>query len=194
MIIIVFNGTLWGSFLYISRNASGIRKPNGIIALHSSFKHLPRMSFCCEQTTELYIGDKIKRLEPSTLVGAEPCWKALRLCSEPLFCPEAVTWPCPLHSATKAGSLPCPEAIWEEVIFFFFFLINTFIYLFIFGCIGSSLRCARFSLVAASRGYYSLQCAGFSLRWLLLLWSTGSRFAGFSSCSTRTSVVVAHGL
>ena len=31
------------------------------------------------------------------------------------------------------------------------------------------------SLVAASGGYSSLRCAGFSLRWLLLLWSTGSR-------------------
>ena len=40
------------------------------------------------------------------------------------------------------------------------------------------------SLVAASGGYSSLQCTGFSLRWLLLLWSTGSRCAGFSSCGT----------
>ena len=31
------------------------------------------------------------------------------------------------------------------------------------------------SLVAASRGYSLLRCAGFSLRWLLLLWLTGSR-------------------
>ena len=38
------------------------------------------------------------------------------------------------------------------------------------------------SLVAVSRGYSSLQCAGFSLRWLLLLRSTGSRCMGFSSC------------
>ena len=51
---------------------------------------------------------------------------------------------------------------------FSFFKIYLF-YLFIFGCVGSSL-----------------QCAGFSLRWLLLLRSTGSRRAG--------SVVVAHGL
>ena len=42
------------------------------------------------------------------------------------------------------------------------------------------------SLVTASGGYSSLQCAGFSLQWLLLLRSTGSRHAG--------SVVVAHGL
>ena len=40
------------------------------------------------------------------------------------------------------------------------------------------------SLVAASEGYSSLQCAGFSLWWLLLLWSMGSRHTGFSSCST----------
>ena len=38
-----------------------------------------------------------------------------------------------------------------------------------------------FSLVAASGGYSSLQCAGLSLRWLLLRQSTGSRHAGFSS-------------
>ena len=48
------------------------------------------------------------------------------------------------------------------------------------------------SLVAASGGYSSLQCAGFSLQWLLLLWGMGSRRVGFSSCSTQDSVVVAH--
>ena len=41
------------------------------------------------------------------------------------------------------------------------------------------------SLVAASGGYSSLRCAGFSLRWLLLLRSTGSRHVGFSSYSTQ---------
>ena len=40
------------------------------------------------------------------------------------------------------------------------------------------------SLVGVSAGYSSLRCAGFSLRWLLLLRSSGSRRAG--------SVVVAH--
>ena len=58
-----------------------------------------------------------------------------------------------------------------------------YIYIF-FSCIGSSLLHAGFSLVVASRGYSSLRCMGFSLWWLLLLWSTGSRHAGFSSCST----------
>ena len=56
---------------------------------------------------------------------------------------------------------------------------------FFFGCVGSSLLRAGFSLVAASRGYSLLQCTGFSLRWLLLLRRTGSRCAGFSSCGTR---------
>ena len=43
----------------------------------------------------------------------------------------------------------------------------------------------QLSLVAASGSYSLFPCAGFSLRWLLLLWSTGSRLMGFSSCSTR---------
>ena len=42
-----------------------------------------------------------------------------------------------------------------------------------------------FSLVVASRGYSSLWCAGFSLWWLLLLQSSGSRSAGFSSCGSQ---------
>ena len=40
------------------------------------------------------------------------------------------------------------------------------------------------SLVVASGGYSSLWCAGFPLRWLLLLRSTCSRRAGFSSCGS----------
>ena len=50
------------------------------------------------------------------------------------------------------------------------------------------------SPVAASGGHSSLWCTGYSLRWPLLLWSTGSRRTGFSSCSTQASVVVARRL
>ena len=54
------------------------------------------------------------------------------------------------------------------------------------------------SLVAASGGYSSLRCVGFSLRWLLLLQSTGSRHAGSvvvaRGLQSAGSVVVAHGL
>ena len=61
-----------------------------------------------------------------------------------------------------------------------------FIYLFlIFGCVGSSLQRTGFSLVAASGGYSALRCAGFAVRWLLLLRSTGSRSVGFRSCGSR---------
>ena len=41
------------------------------------------------------------------------------------------------------------------------------------------------SLVAVSGVYSLLWCVGFSLRWLLLLQSTGCRRAGFSSCGTQ---------
>ena len=41
------------------------------------------------------------------------------------------------------------------------------------------------SLIVVSGGYSSLRCVGFSLGWLLLLRSTGSRHAGFSSCGSR---------
>ena len=67
-----------------------------------------------------------------------------------------------------------------------FFKKNTFISVFILFLAALGLRCcARASLVALSRGYSSLWCAGFSLWWLLLLWSMGSRRMGFSSCSTQ---------
>ena len=71
-------------------------------------------------------------------------------------------------------------------VFFFFKEFHLFIYLFIFGCVGSSFLCEGFSLVAASGGHSSSRCAGLSLSRPLLLRDTGSRRAG--------SVVVAHGL
>ena len=40
-------------------------------------------------------------------------------------------------------------------------------------------------IAVESGGYSFLRCAGFLLRWLLLLWSTGSRHVGFSSCGTQ---------
>ena len=58
--------------------------------------------------------------------------------------------------------------------------------LFFFFLAALGLRCCvRASLVAARGGYSSLQCAGFSLQWLLLLWSTCSRRTGFSSCDSQ---------
>ena len=72
----------------------------------------------------------------------------------------------------------------EVSVDFIFYFFNTFIYLFsyifyfLLHCVFVAVR--RLSLVAASGGYPSLRCVG----WFLLLRSTGSRHAGFSSCST----------
>ena len=52
-----------------------------------------------------------------------------------------------------------------------------------FGCAGPSLLCPGISLVVVGQGCSSSQCMGFSLWWLLLLWSTGSRCSGFRSCA-----------
>ena len=56
-----------------------------------------------------------------------------------------------------------------------------FLFVCFFGCVGSSLLRAGFSPVAASGPRH----AAFSLWWLLLLWSTGSRHAGLSSRGTQ---------
>ena len=68
---------------------------------------------------------------------------------------------------------------------FFFFLrkiLLKFVFIYsIFGCAGSSLL--RVSVIVVSAGYSSLWCTGFSLWWLLLLWSLGSQCPGFSNCS-----------
>ena len=48
------------------------------------------------------------------------------------------------------------------------------------GCPGSLLLCAGFFQLSRAGTTLQLQCSGFSLRWLLLLQSTGSRAQGFS--------------
>ena len=50
------------------------------------------------------------------------------------------------------------------------------------------------SLVVSSGGYSSLQWVGFSLQWLLLLWSTGSRRTGFSICGAQAQELWHSGL
>ena len=66
---------------------------------------------------------------------------------------------------------------------FYFLMYYLFIYLY-FWLHWVFVAARGPSLVAASGGYSLLRCAGFSLRWLLLLRSTGSRCVGFSSCGT----------
>ena len=68
---------------------------------------------------------------------------------------------------------------------FISFFLSFFLYLFIYFWLCWVFVAARgLSLVVVSGGYSSLWCVAFSLRWLLLLRSTGSRHVGFSSCGT----------
>ena len=60
----------------------------------------------------------------------------------------------------------------QTVIFLFLFKIVS-IYLFL--TVLALCCCARISPDVASGGYLQLWCAGFSSRWLLLLWSGDSR-------------------
>ena len=46
------------------------------------------------------------------------------------------------------------------------------------------LKLQGLSLVSLSNGYSSLGYMGFSLQWLLLRWSIGSRAGRLSSCAT----------
>ena len=77
-------------------------------------------------------------------------------------------------------------------IFFFLFsfgapyLIYIYIYLFIylFWLCWIFTAARRLSLVSWA-GVTLSQCTDFSLQWLLLLWGTGSRAHGLSSCSSR---------
>ena len=63
---------------------------------------------------------------------------------------------------------------------------NTFfLFIYLFWLCWVLIAAHGLSLVAASGGCFLLQCAGFSLWWLPLLWSRGSRCVGFSSCSTQ---------
>ena len=71
---------------------------------------------------------------------------------------------------------------WINSDFFFFSLINLFFLFIYFWLCWVFIAVRGLPLVAASGGYSLLQCAGFSLWWLLSLWSMGSRRAGFSSC------------
>ena len=60
----------------------------------------------------------------------------------------------------------------KVVFFFFFFLV--FIYLFIFGCTGSSFPLHALSLIVASGGYSLLQITGSRHVWTAVVEDTGS--------------------
>ena len=90
------------------------------------------------------------------------------------------------------------DAIIENrIIFFFFFKLWVYLYIYLFiylwlCWVFVSLR--GLSLVAASGGHSSSQCAGLSLSRPLLLWSTGSRRAGSVVVEHRPSCSAACGI
>ena len=92
--------------------------------------------------------------------------------------PDQGSNPCSLH--WQADSQPLRHQ-GSPKSFFFFDLFD----LFYFWLRWVFVAARRLSLASASWGYSSLWYAGFSLQWLLLLQSTGSRHAGFSSCGMR---------
>ena len=75
---------------------------------------------------------------------------------------------------------------------FFFVFINLFILFIYFWLCWVFVAAHGLSLVVVSSS--SLGCAGFSLRWLLLLRSTGSRRVGFSSCGMQAQQLWRTGL
>ena len=95
---------------------------------------------------------------------------------------------------------PEVELLDHMVFLFLIFLKNRFIYLFIFGYVGSVLlrtgAAHRLSLVAASRGYSLLRCAGFSSPWLVFVAEHGraGRVAHRLSCSVACGIFPDQGL
>ena len=87
---------------------------------------------------------------------------------------DSVTMSSRLGDSSAQSPARAPISWWKPHSFFLYFCLH---WVFVAAC--------ALSLAAASRGYSSLRCVGFSLWWLLLLQSTGSRHMGFSSCGSR---------
>ena len=69
-----------------------------------------------------------------------------------------------------------------SLLYYYYYFFN-FIYLFL-AVLGLHC-CARAFSSCGERGLLFVAVHMFSLRWLLLLWRTGSRHAGFSSCGMQ---------
>ena len=77
------------------------------------------------------------------------------------------------------------DNIWNRQEYFDNYFLNLFILFIYFWLRWVFIAAHGLSLAVAIGGYSSLRCAGFSLQWFVLLQSTGSRRAGFSSCGMR---------
>ena len=68
--------------------------------------------------------------------------------------------------------------------------LGVLIEIFYFWLLWVFIAACSLSLAAASRGYFSLRCMGFSLWWLLLLGSTGSKACGLQKLQWVGSLFV----
>ena len=91
---------------------------------------------------------------------------------------------CDISPGTFFGKTPTSSVQKARIELTFFFKINLFIIFIYVWPRWVFIAACGLSLVAVSGGYSSLRCAGFSLQWLLL-WSTGPRRVGFSSCGVQ---------
>ena len=89
-----------------------------------------------------------------------------------LLCDPMPSFPLELGSPEKTSGYPGKFEFQKNNKSFLFILLIYFWLCWAFTAMWA------FSLVVSSQGYSSLQCPGFSLWWLLLLWSTGSRASG----------------
>ena len=100
------------------------------------------------------------------------------------------------HLSMNGAVLPPSPALFvlqDTSLSFFFFLKESTLFIYFWLC-WVFVAAHGLSLVVASGGYSLLPCAGFSLQWLLLLRSTGSRHVGFSSCGTQAQYLWCTGL
>ena len=102
------------------------------------------------------------------------CWKSIDHKCLCLFLASLLILDSPLICMSVL--MPVPPSLFSSIYLFISFWLH-WVFVAVHGL----------SLFVASWGSSSLWCAGFSLQWHLLLWSTGSRREGFSSCGTRLS-------
>ena len=85
------------------------------------------------------------------------------------------------------------SALIGQARFYYLFIFKIYLFIYLWLCwVFVAVR--GLSLVAVCGASSRLWCTGFSLQWLLLLQSTGSRCAGFSSCGTRAQQLWLTGL
>ena len=131
-------------------------------------------------------GDVMKVMKTKTFDGFVGLSDQIIFCLRDFLSPVHDTWKA--HLLCKrviiiTASAQVLTIIFDFVSVWFLFALLGFLHVFFFQFIYFIYFWLRWifvvahglSLVAVSGGYSSLWCAGFSLRWLLLLQSTGSR-------------------